>query len=179
MKARRLTTFRVSLFCGVLGALLASTLFVSSAKKTTAPMITPPELDVRVAGSILRGGQIAAEADTMQDLGQGAGGSAPRQAPLTTSRAPEAAQLKALKALERAAGSKLSVEYNKLTGTPRHVFAASGYLTPPGADTPEKIALDFIRHWQGIFRFSERDVDSTETEKPRHAARSRHDNSAV
>jgi Zn-dependent metalloprotease len=139
------------------GALLAATLFVSSAKKTAAPVIVPHELDVRVAGGILRGGQIA----TMDPaMAQGTEGQSQRRASLMVSRAPDRAQSKALSSLERAVGSKLSVEYNPLTGTPHHLFAGSGYLTPQSTAAPEKIALDFVRHWQGIFRFSERDVES-------------------
>ena len=68
--------------------------------------------------------------------------------------------MKALQSLEKAAGSKLSVEYNRLTGTPRHMFARSGYLSAQSADTPEKIARDFIGHWQGLFRFNETDIES-------------------
>src|ERR1044072_419091 len=148
MKTRQVILLRVSLFCAVVAALLASTLFVSSANKTPITVITPDELDVRVAGGVLRGGQTGASAE----------GQAPRQASLTISRAPDSAQLKALSSLEKAAGSKLSVEYNQLTGTPRHIFATAGYLTPASAAPPEKIALDFISHWQGVFGFSERDV---------------------
>src|SRR6185295_9721979 len=104
MKARQVTLFRLSLFCAVVVALLASTLFVSSANKTAITAITPDELDVRVAGGVLRGGQTAT---TGGAEGQA---QAPRQASLTVSRAPSSAQLKALGSLEKSVGSKLSVE---------------------------------------------------------------------
>ena len=156
MKARRVNSIRLPLFCMCLAALLASTLFVSSAEKTAQVEVLPHELDVRVAGGVLRGGSIAtpdqptSKASAEQNTGQA----------LTQSRTADAAQSKALNSLERATGSKLSVEYNRLTGTPRHMFARSGYLSPQSADAPEKIARDFISHWQGLFRFTESDLEN-------------------
>jgi Zn-dependent metalloprotease len=118
--------------------------------------VMPQELDVRVAGGVLRGGSVGA----YDPSGSQAESEQNRVQALAQQRTADAGQAKALKSLESAAGSKLSVEYNRLTGTPRHMFARSGYLTPQSADVPEKIARDFISHWQGLFRFTERDVES-------------------
>ncbi len=35
-----------------------------------------------------------------------------------------------------------------------------GYLSPPSSEAPEKIAREFIDHWQGLYRFSEQDLES-------------------
>jgi hypothetical protein len=138
---------RGSLFCLILTLLLTSALFVSSAKRRAAPDTLPSELDVRVPGGVLsRGGRAVPPP-------AGAKG-----ASRASSRAPDAAQAKALAALEQAAGGRLSVRYNALTGTPRHMFATAGYLSPPSASPPERVAQEFVRRWQGLFRFSEGDV---------------------
>src|ERR671928_1110608 len=140
---------RASLFCLVSALILASTLFVSSASRKPRRDVAvslPSELDVRVPGGVLS-----------RD-----GRAAPPQAKglsRASARTPDAAQAKALGALERAAGARLSVRYNAWTGTPRHMFAAEGYLSPPRADAPERVAQEFIKHWQGVFRFSEGDVE--------------------
>ncbi|HWN10040.1 MAG TPA: M36 family metallopeptidase [Pyrinomonadaceae bacterium] len=154
MKPRRLITFRMSLTCAFVAVLLASTLFVSSAEQPKQIEVVPQELDVRVAGGVLKGGQLTAP-DQSENAGQQSGAQS-----LVRTRNAEASQVKALQSLERLAGSKLSIEYNRLTGTPRHMFARSGYLSPQRTDVPEKIARDFISHWQGVFRFTEHDVTS-------------------
>ena len=156
MKARRVNSIRLTLFCMCVAALLASTLFVSSADKMTPVEVLPHELDVRVAGGVLRGGSIATP---HQPTSNASAEKNTRQA-LSQVRTADAAQSKALQSLEHATRSKLSVEYNRLTGTPRHMFARSGYLSPQSANVPEKIARDFISHWQGLFRFSEHDLEN-------------------
>jgi len=52
------------------------------------------------------------------------------------------------------------VQYNGLTATPRHLFVEGGYLTPPRAADPEIIARDFLHQWNGIFRFSDEDLNN-------------------
>jgi hypothetical protein len=127
---------------------LASTLFVSSAKRRADQGRLPSELDVRVPGGVL---SRAGRAVPPQERAKGAS--------RASSRAPDAAQAKSLAALERAAGGRLSVRYNALTGTPRHMFATEGYLSPPSANPPERVAQEFIKRWQGVFRFGEGDVE--------------------
>src|SRR5687768_6389154 len=106
MKSRRINSIRLTLFCMCVAALLASTLFVSSADKTAQVEMMPHELDVRVAGGVLRGGSIAtphqptSNASAEKNTGQA----------LSQLRTADAAQSKALNSLEHATGSKLSVE---------------------------------------------------------------------
>ncbi len=128
--------------------LLASALFTSTAQKAGQGLEgLPPELDVRARDGVLSGrlpaGKTQAESLTAN-----------------LSLRPNAAQNKSVQALQSEARSPLSVEYNRLTGTPRHMFATSGYLSAPSQDVPEKIARDFIERWQGIFRFSDSDLQS-------------------
>lgn len=147
--------FRRWVFFLVVVGLLASTLFVSSAEKP--PLVeVPPELDVRVAGGVLRGGSVPANFKSGSD----APASQKAVQALAHSHAVDATQTKALQSLQSEVKSKLNVEYNKLTGTPRHLFAGAEYLSPASSDAPEKIARDFINHRQGLFRFSEQDVES-------------------
>ncbi|HEX8294352.1 MAG TPA: hypothetical protein VF570_21530, partial [Pyrinomonadaceae bacterium] len=139
---------RGSLFFLVLTLLLSATLFVSSAKRRATPGALPAELDVRAPGGVLsRDGRAVRPAVEGKGISRAA------------SRAPDAAQAKALGSLQREAGSPVSAEYNRLTGTPRHMFATGGYLSQPSADPPEAVALDFVRRWQGVFRFSEADLE--------------------
>jgi hypothetical protein len=74
-------------------------------------------------------------------------------------RRPTEGQVEALRALERATGSKLAVQYNGLTATPRHLFSRSGHLTPPSAAAPELLARDFLSRWRAAFRFTQADLD--------------------
>ncbi|HEY1403550.1 MAG TPA: M36 family metallopeptidase, partial [Pyrinomonadaceae bacterium] len=52
------------------------------------------------------------------------------------------------------------VQYNALTSTPRHLFSRAGYLTAPAGGDAENIARGFLKRWQGIFRFTDADLDS-------------------
>jgi len=73
-------------------------------------------------------------------------------------RAPESAQLKSLKALQIKVGTPLTVQYNGLTGTPRHLFRQGGALTRPSKDSPELIARRFLSDNRGLYRFSDEDL---------------------
>jgi hypothetical protein len=76
-------------------------------------------------------------------------------------RALSETQAKSLKALQtEVGGAPLVVQYNALTNTPRHLFSRSGYLTPPTGGDAESIARGFLKRWQGIFRFTDADLDS-------------------
>src|SRR5215213_5241960 len=139
---------RGSLFCLVLILLLTTTLFVSNASRRsrTPAGSLPSELDVRVPGGVLsRNGRAVSLKDT-------------KGARRLAARAPDASQAKALNSLQREAGSPVRAEHNHLTGTPRHMLATEGYLTKPSADAPEKVALDFVRRWQGVFGVGDEDV---------------------
>jgi hypothetical protein len=145
---------RASLIFYVAAFLLASTMFVSSARRKAAQEGgLPPEVDVRAPGGVLRGGALPGARAAQ------AGAKAEAAPAAAQGRTPDAAEAKALRSLEAGAGGRLDVEYNHLTGTPRHMFAADGYLTKPSADAPEKVALDFVRRWQGVFRFGDEDVE--------------------
>jgi hypothetical protein len=148
MRSRKF--LHIVLIGSVVGAALASSLFVSSAQiavnpnagQTTGqvggvtgqalPPNTPTAIDVRGHSGVRKG------------LG---------------ALQPTAAQLEAMKALEAALGAKLNVEYNGLTATPRHLFSYGTYLTPPSNGEPESIARGFISRWRAIFRFNQADVD--------------------
>ncbi|HEV2882409.1 MAG TPA: M36 family metallopeptidase [Pyrinomonadaceae bacterium] len=76
-------------------------------------------------------------------------------------RALSETQTKSLKALQaEVGGAPLVVQYNALTNTPRHLFSRAGYLTPPTGGDAESIARNFLKRWQGIFRFTDADLDS-------------------
>ena len=103
---------RGPLFFLIFILLLTATLFVSSAKRRVAFDTLPSELDVRVPGGVLsRDGRAVSPKETTKG------------ATRTAARAPDAAQAKSINALEREAGSPLRAEYNRLTGTPRHLLA--------------------------------------------------------
>jgi Fungalysin metallopeptidase (M36)/Fungalysin/Thermolysin Propeptide Motif len=76
------------------------------------------------------------------------------------SRKPTDVQLEALRSLEASVGAKLTVQYNGLTATPRHMYSHGVYLSAPSAAVPEQIARDFISRWRALFRFSQKDIDS-------------------
>jgi Zn-dependent metalloprotease len=67
-------------------------------------------------------------------------------------------QIAALTALEQQVGGALSVNYNGLTATPRHLFSHGRYLSSPSSAPPETVARDFIARWRDIFRFSDADL---------------------
>jgi hypothetical protein len=70
-------------------------------------------------------------------------------------------QARGLKALQSEVGSApLVVQYNALTNTPRHLFSRAGYLTTAAGGDAEGIARGFLKRWQGIFRFTDADLDS-------------------
>lgn len=68
-------------------------------------------------------------------------------------------QVKALKALQRKVGGPLTLQYNGLTATPRHLFRQGGVLTRPSKDSPELIARRFLRDNAELYRFSSEDLD--------------------
>src|ERR1044072_7077697 len=137
---------RGSLFFLVLILLLTTTLFVSSARRRATPDSLPSEGGVRVPGGVLsRNGRAVSIKDA-------------KGARRLDARGPDAAQAKALGSLQREAGSPVRAAHNQRTGTPRHMLATEGYLTKPSADAPEKIALDFVRRWQGVFRFGDEEL---------------------
>jgi hypothetical protein len=74
-------------------------------------------------------------------------------------RQPEAAQSKAIVSLQNRLGGadNLKITFNRVTGTPLNIFNPSGYLTEPSNDAAEKIALDFLRQYREMFRFTEDD----------------------
>ncbi len=84
----------------------------------------------------------------------------PQGVPTGTERQkPDATQTKAIAALESRVGHAPVVQYNALTATPRHLFCQGNYLTKPSAAPAERIALDFLRQWRGIWRFNDDDLD--------------------
>ena len=76
----------------------------------------------------------------------------------TALRAPTAAQAKALTSLQNVINAPLVVQYNGLTGTPRHLFSHSNYLTQAKSAPPVTIALEFLSKWRGIWRFNHDDL---------------------
>ncbi|MCA1593631.1 MAG: hypothetical protein LC754_13465, partial [Acidobacteria bacterium] len=156
MKPSRI--LRASLISLVVGTLLISSLFVSSAQigvstgtggagqtvgqttgglTNTRPSLTPTnipkELDVRGPVGVPKG---------------------------TALHQPTDVQLEAIGALENSLGTKLQIQYNGLTATPRHIYSYGTYLSAPSNAEPESIARDFISRWRAIFRFNQADVDS-------------------
>lgn len=109
--------FRGWLVFLIAAVLLGSTLFVTSAENSPVVEVIPQELDVRAAGSVLRGGSLPV---TAPGADAPANQSAVRA--LAQSRAVDAAQTKALQSLQSVVGSRLGVEYNKPAGTPRHLM---------------------------------------------------------
>ena len=75
-------------------------------------------------------------------------------------RPPTLVQLKALSALQAVTGNTTQVRYNGLTGTPRHMFSYSAYLTPASSAQPESIARGFLSRNRELFRFSDEDLAS-------------------
>ncbi len=131
---------RATLIVGVVLSALLSSLFISSAQigagigsvgTGTSPASMPKEFDMRGPDGVPKG---------------------------TALRAPLPAQLMALASLKAAVGSPLTVQYNGLTATPRHLFSQGKYLTAPSAAAPETIARDFLARYRNIFRFSDSDL---------------------
>ena len=75
-------------------------------------------------------------------------------------RPPTLVQLKALTALQAVTGNTTQVRYNGLTGTPRHMFSYSAYLSPPSSAQPESVARNFLSRNRELFRFSDEDLGS-------------------
>ena len=125
---------RAALICLTISLVFLPSLFVSSARRAASDGGEfPREFDVRGADGVPKG---------------------------TGLRAPTAAQLKALSALQTAVGAPLEVQYNGLTATPRHLFSRSAYLTPPSSQAPEVVATNFLRNWGQIFRFGVADLNA-------------------
>jgi len=72
---------------------------------------------------------------------------------------PTPGQLKAIDSLKNSAGAPVQVRYNGLTGTPRHMFSYSTYLTPPSSASAESVARAFLNRYRDIFRFSDGDLN--------------------
>jgi hypothetical protein len=84
-------------------------------------------------------------------------------------RALSESQTKGLTALQaEVGGSSLVVQYNALTNTPRHLFSRAGYLTPPAGGDAEQVARGFLKRWQGIFRFTDADLDALKIKSRSH-----------
>ena len=67
-------------------------------------------------------------------------------------------QLAALQQLQRQI-TGLQVQFNPLTGTPRHMFSLSQRLSAPRTGDPVTIAREFLKTHQALFRFQDRDLD--------------------
>ncbi|MGB8511064.1 MAG: M36 family metallopeptidase, partial [Pyrinomonadaceae bacterium] len=157
MKTRSI--FRNSLIGVVVATILLSSLFVSSAQIGVTPNTggigsTVGQTTSGLTGPTRRLGQSPnrpKELDVrgMQGVPKGLG-----------LRRLTGAQVDAIKALETSAGSKLNIQYNGLTATPRHMYSYGTYLSSPSRAEPETIARDFISRWRAIFRFNQADVDS-------------------
>ena len=78
----------------------------------------------------------------------------------TELRQPNALQLKAIAALQSKAGAPLTINYNGLTATPRHLLSQGGYLSEPSAAPPEDIAREFLSQNRAIWRFSDSDLEN-------------------
>ncbi|HYG10377.1 MAG TPA: M36 family metallopeptidase [Pyrinomonadaceae bacterium] len=78
----------------------------------------------------------------------------------------QAEKLRALRA--EVGGAPLVVQYNALTNTPRHLFSRAGYLSPPAAGDAEPIARAFLKRWQGIFRFTDADLNALKIKSRSH-----------
>src|SRR5688572_2250014 len=68
------------------------------------------------------------------------------------------AQTLALQELRKEVGADITVQYNSLTATPRHMLTHGNYLSAPNSADPETIARNFIDRWRAIFRFSDADL---------------------
>ena len=70
------------------------------------------------------------------------------------------AQTLALQELKKEVGADMTVQYNGLTATPRHMLTHGNYLSAPNSADPETIARNFIDRWRAIFRFSDADLQN-------------------
>ncbi len=95
MRFKTSKRFRGWVFCLVAIALSASTLFVTSAENPPL-IVIPPELDVRAAGGVLRGGSVPTTAQSGSD----APASQSVVQALAQWRTVDAAQTKALQSLQ-------------------------------------------------------------------------------
>jgi hypothetical protein len=102
-------------------------------RRSMTPADLPKELDVRGANGVAKG---------------------------ITSRQPNSLQMRSLALLQKQVNGELQVKYNGLTATPRHMFSYGGYLTAPSTEKPETIALNFIKNYKQIFRFSASDLSN-------------------
>ncbi|MDQ3803620.1 MAG: M36 family metallopeptidase [Acidobacteriota bacterium] len=139
---RHLRPLRITLFVLLIGTALASGLFVSSAQIGTGGL---PGGGGGLTPAIPSGVDVRGPYGVPTGLG---------------GRALTAAQSKALKALEVSVGAPLTVQYNGLTATPRHLFSHGSYLSAPSAAAPEQIARDFLSRYRELFRFAQGDLDS-------------------
>ena len=138
---------RATLLASVILAALISSLFISSAqiggdlragtptgpKGKLVPPDLPRELDVRGAHGVPKGIALVP---------------------------PTEPQREAIAALEASRGAKLQIQYNGLTGTPRHLYSHGTYLSGPSGADPEQIARGFVSQWRAIFRFNQTDINS-------------------
>lgn len=140
---------RATLLAAVVLSALLSSLFISSAqvgggvntgtvmpatpKSSLIPPNHPKEIDVRGPHGIPKGISLGQRSEV---------------------------QVEAIQALEAAAGTKVQIQYNGLTGTPRHMYSHGRYLSAPSTAEPESIARGFISHWRAIFRFNQSDINN-------------------
>ncbi|MBC7930186.1 MAG: M36 family metallopeptidase, partial [Rubrivivax sp.] len=132
---------RATLLVAVIASVLATGLFASSAQigvsvntgivTTSGQSSLPKEYDMRGPDGVPKG---------------------------TALRAPLPTQLAALASLKQSIGRPVTVQYNGLTATPRHMFSHGNYLSAPSHAAPETIARDFLTRYRNIFRFSDSDL---------------------
>jgi extracellular elastinolytic metalloproteinase len=67
--------------------------------------------------------------------------------------------------LRKSLGTEGIVSIDAVTGTPRSIARADGFLTGPSSASPESVALSYVRDHAGVFRLSAADVDGLELRK--------------
>ena len=153
--------FRTSLFSLLIIALLLSSLFVSSAQ--IGVTTNTSGVGGAVTTTTTAAGQLTGRTRQLvpKNLPNEIDVRGPHGVPKGLSfRQPTQVQLEAVRALEASVGSKLQIQYNALTATPRHLFSRDAYLSKPSNAGPEAIARDFISRWRAAFRFNQSDVNS-------------------
>jgi len=71
---------------------------------------------------------------------------------------PTRSQLAAFARLRRSVGSDLRISFNRVTGTPRHLFSLTSFLTSASGDNRREIALDFLRENSDLFKLSSEEI---------------------
>ena len=149
MNRRRI--LRSSIFSLVIATAVLSSLLASSAQIGGSINKVPTAIDPAIPKRSLIPPNQPKEIDVRGPHGVPKGISPSQRSP---------AQLEAIQALEAAAGTKVQIQYNGLTGTPRHMYSHGRYLSAPSTAEPESIARGFISQWRAIFRFNQSDINS-------------------